>query len=165
MAALYKLADEYAVMMARLEAAGDDAEAEAVWSELDALADNVVEKAEAYARIMRNKQAEADGYKAEKERLAANQKAAENVVERLKARLLDSMQRMSLTDIQTSIGKWCIQMNPYSCQVIDEAEVPAEFHIPQPDKIDKAGILRQFRATGEILPGVEIAQSMGIRFR
>lgn len=165
MATLYKLTDEYAALMARLEAATDDAEAEAVWSELDALADNVVEKAEAYARIMRNKQAEADGYKAEKERLAANQKAAENVVERLKARLLESMQRMGLKDIQTSIGKWRVQMNPASCQVLDEADVPAEFHIPQPDKIDKSGILRHFKDTGEILPGVEIAQNAGICFR
>ena len=61
---------------------------------------------------------------------------------------------MNLTDIQTGIGKWRVQMNPYSCQIIDEADVPAEFHIPQPDKIDKAAILRQFKATGELLPAL-----------
>ena len=165
MATLYKLTDEYTDLLARLEAAEDEAETEAVWQEMDALEDDIVEKAEAYARIMRNKQAEVEAFKAEKERLASCQKAAENVVERLKARLLSSMQRMHLTDIQTGIGKWRVQMNPYSCQIIDEADVPAEFHIPQPDKIDKAAILRQFNATGELLPGVEIAQTAGIRFR
>ena len=165
MATLYKLTDEYTDLLARLESAEDEAETEAVWQEMDALEDNIVEKAEAYARIMRNKQAEVEAFKAEKKRLASCQKAAENVVERLKARLLSSMQRMNLTDIQTGIGKWSVQMNPYSCQIIDEADVPAEFHIPQPDKIDKAAILRKFKATGELLPGVEIAQTAGIRFR
>ena len=165
MATLYKLTDEYTDLLARLESAEDDAETEAIWQEMDTLEDDIVEKAEAYARILRNKQAEVEAFKAEKERLASCQKVAENVVERLKAQLLVSMQRMNLTKIQTGIGNWRVQMNPYSCQIIDEADVPVEFHIPQPDKIDKAAILRQFKETGELLPGVEIAQTVGIRFR
>ena len=80
MATLYKLTDEYTDLLARLEAAEDDAETEAVWQEMDALEDDIVEKAEAYAPIMRNKQAEVEAFKAEKERLASCQKAAENVV-------------------------------------------------------------------------------------
>ena len=165
MATLYKLTDEYAELMARMETAEDEEEVEAIWQEMDALEGDIVEKAEAYARIMRNKQAEVEAFKAEKDRLAGCQKAAENVVECLKGRLLDSMQRLNLTDIQTGIGKWRVQMNPPSCQVMDEAEVPSEFHIPQPDKIDRAGILKHYKSTGELLPGVEITQSAGIRFR
>lgn len=165
MATLYKLTDEYADLLSRLEAAEDEAEAEQIWQEMDALEGDIVEKAEAYARILRNKQAEAEAFKAEKDRLAGCQKAAENVVERLKARLLDSMNRLDLTDIQTGIGKWHIQMNPPSCQIMDEGAVPAEFRVPQPDKIDKAGILRHYKVTGELLPGVEISRSAGIRFK
>ena len=48
---------------------------------------------------------------------------------------------------------------------MDESEVPEEFHIPQPDKIDRVGILKHFKNTGELLPGVEITQNAGIRFR
>lgn len=164
MATLYKLTDDYADLLVRLEAAEDEAEAEAIWQEMDDLEGDIVEKAEAYARILKNKQAEAEAFKAEKDRLAGCQKAAENVVERLKGRLLDSMKRLDLSDIQTGIGKWHVQLNPPSCQITDEAEVPAEFRIPQPDKIDRAAILRHYKNTGELLPGVEIARKPGIRF-
>ena len=40
MATLYKLADEYTDLLARLEAAEDEAETEAVWQEMDALEDD-----------------------------------------------------------------------------------------------------------------------------
>ena len=165
MASLYELSSDYAALLAQLDFTETDEEAEAVWAQIDALNDDITWKAEAYARILRNKQAEANAYKAEKTRLAERQKAAENVVERLKKRMLASMQQMNVKSIQTGIGKWSKQLNQASCQVLDESMVPEAYRVPQPDKIDCAGILKWFRETGEILPGVEIAQSEGVRFR
>lgn len=165
MAALYEIEARYADLLTALDCAETEEEAEALWSQLDAMEADVKDRAEAYARIVRSKQAEAESYKAEAQRLARRQKAAENTAERLKARLLDCMQRLDLKDVQTSIGKWRIQMNPASCQVLDEAQVPEEFHVKQPDKIDKTAILKHWKYTGELLPGVEITQTAGLRFR
>ena len=165
MASLYQVTEDYSRLLALLETAESEEETEAIWSELEALDGTIAEKAEIYAKIIKNKQAEAMAFKAEKDRLFACQKSAEGISERLKNRLLEAMERLKITDIQTDIGKWQIQKNPASCTVTDESKIPAEFRIPQPDKIDRAGIIRHFRATGEIIPGCEVSQETGIRFR
>lgn len=162
---IYELSTEYAALMAEYEMAEDEERRADVWAMIDALQDDIADKAEAYARIMRNMQAEADAYKAEAQRLQKRQKAAENAVEQLKGRLLNAMQAVGANEISTSIGKWRVQMNPWSVTILDDAAVPAEYHIPQPDKIDKAAILKHFKASGELLTGVEMTQTAGLRFR
>lgn len=165
MATLYKLTEEYTELLDALDGAETNEEIAGIWEQIYGKEEDIVEKADAYARILRNKQAEAEMYKAEAERLTKRRKAAENCVERLKAWLLDNMQRMEITDIETGIGKWHVQLNPASCEVLDVDMVPAEYHIPQPDKIDSRGILQQYRKTGEIPSGVDIRQAVGIRFK
>lgn len=165
MANLYELSTEYTALMAEYEAAEDDAQRAEVWAMIDALQDDIADKAEAYARIMRNMQAEAESYKAEAQRLTKKQKAAEAAVEGLKQRLLDAMTLTGAGEIKTSIGKWRIQNNPWRCKVVDADAVPAEYHIPQPDMIDRAGLLKRFKETGEMLDGVEYTQTNGLRFR
>lgn len=165
MATLYELTDEYLAALSALDAAETDEEEAAAWDALDAIEGDITDKAEAYAKILQIKQAEARTFAAEKTRLMACQRAAENAVESLKARLLDSMQRLGVRDIQTGIGKWRIQLNPPKCEVTDAGAVPQEYHIPQPDAIDRQGILKHYRATGELLPGVEITQAESLRFR
>ena len=165
MASLYEITGEYAALLGALEAAETDEEAEAIYLSIEAVDADLGAKADAYARIMRNYQSDAEALKAEIDRLAAKKKRAEAAVERMKAAMLENMQKLGLKDIQTSIGKWRVQQNPWSCSVQDPDEVPAEYHIPQPDKIDARGILDNFKATGEILPGVEITRREGVRFR
>ena len=162
---LYEMTDAFAELYARLAAAEDDAEADEILDEMDALSVDIAGKAEAYARVKQNYEAEAEALKAEAQRLQKRQKAAEAAAQRIKARLLDTMLRLDIKSIPTPIGKWTTQMNPASCAVLDEAAVPTEWHIPQPDKIDRAGILKHYKETGELLPGVEITQTQGIRFR
>lgn len=165
MANLYQLTTEYAALMAEYDMAEDEQQREEVWQMIDALQDDIGDKAEAYARIIRNLQADAEAYKAESQRLARKQKAAEAAVDGLKRRLLDAMKYTGATEITTSIGKWRVQMNPWSVDVLDADEIPMEYHIPQPDKIDKAALLRHFKETGEMLDGAMFSQTRGLRFR
>lgn len=164
-ATLYELTGEYAELVSALELAETEEEAAAIWQRLDTAEEGIVQKAEAYARIMRNKQAEADALKAEKQRLEQLQRGAERIVETLKSHLLEGMKQIGVQEIQTGIGKWRVQKNPFSVTVLDEAAVPTAFHIPQPDKIDKAEILRHFKETGEIVDGIEVARNDSLRFR
>lgn len=162
---LYELTTEYAALLAEYDMAEDDAHRAEVLAMIDEVQEDVGDKAEAYARIMRNLTADAAAYDAEAKRLAAKAKAAETAVTNLKQRLLDAMQTFGATEIKTSIGKWRIQNNPWSATITNDAVVPAEYHIPQPDKIDRQAILRRFRETGEMLDGVEYTQTAGLRFR
>ena len=165
MASLYELTAKWAALVDAYDMAEDETEqADALAALADAEGD-ITDKAEAYARIMRNYQAAADGYKAEAQRLQKRQKAAEAAVERMKAALLDTMQNVGTDEIVTGIGKWRVQMNPWSCEVLDDAKVPEKYHIPQPDKIDRRSLIADFKATGEMFDGVEYRQTKGIRFR
>ena len=165
MTTLYELTNEFAQLLDALENAQNDTEAAFLLDELDALSADIEQKAANYARALRNYEAQIVAVKTERERLTEQQKRAEKQIERLKARLLEAMQAMNLKDISTPIGKWRVQMNPPGCSVLDERAVPEAFRVPQPDKIDRAAILRHFKETGELLPGVEITQNMSIRFK
>ena len=162
---LYELSTGYALMLDLYDGAETDEEREEILDRMTEYGGDIAEKAEAYARIMRNKQAEAEAFKAEAERLTGKRRAAENVVGRLKEALLDAMKQVGTTEIETTIGKWKAQMNPWSVEVLDAVSVPERFLVPQPAKVDKKAILEEFKRTGEIIDGVELKQSLGIRFR
>ncbi len=165
MATLYELSEGYAQMMAMYDQAETAEEREDLLELLAGAEGDITEKAEQYARVMRNKQAEAEAFKAEADRLTAKRKAAEAVVERLKEAIATAMLTVGAKEIGTTIGKWRIQENPWSCEVTDPDAVPEEWHIKVEDKIDRAGIVKHFKMTGEIMPGVEMKRTTGARFR
>lgn len=165
MASMYELTAQYAALVDRYDAAADDEERAEVLAMLDEINDSIADKAEAYARIMRNKKGEAEMYKAEAKRLDQRAKAAEAVIDNLKARLMDAMKMANATELTTSIGRWRTQYGPWSANVTDEALVPAEYRIPQPDKIDRKAMIDHFKQTGEILDGVEFVRQPNLQFR
>lgn len=165
MATLYELSAGYAALLDMYDQAETDAERAGIMDMLASAEGDITEKAEAYARIMKNKQAEAEGFKAEADRLTAKRKAAEAVVDRMKEAITKAMMLVDVREIGTTIGKWRLQTNPWSCEVLDVNAVPEEWHIKVEDKIDRAGLVRHFNETGELIDGVEFHQSVGARFR
>lgn len=165
MASLYELTGEYEDLIFRLEEAGSEEESAQILEALDALDERIEDRAEIYARIIRNKQSEAEGLKAEADRLTKRRQSAENTAEKLKARLLDTMTRLGKSEIATAIGKWKVQNNPWSVEVLDLSAIDPEWLIEQPPKVDRAAMLKHFKATGEVLSGVEFRQGVGLRFR
>ena len=165
MANLYELSAGYASLIDAYDAAETDEEREDILDMLAEAEGNIADKAEAYAKVIRMKEEEAKAFKAEAERLTARRQAAENMVKRLKAALLDSMKLTGTQEIKTTIGRWKVQMNPVSCEIVCDDLVPEEYRIPQPDKFDKKGLIDHFKATGEIIDGVKFTQKQGIRFR
>lgn len=165
MPSLYELSDEYALLMDELENASTEDEVSRIMEYLGTIEGDMADKAEAYARILRNKIADAAVYKAEKQRLEKLQKSAESAVEWLKDMMLKAMQNLDVNEVHTSIGKWRIQQNPASVQIVDESIIPDVYKIPQPVKIDKSAILMDYRDTGIAPQGVDIIRTTGIRFR
>lgn len=164
MASLYDIGARYAALLDRMESAEGD-EALDVLDELAMMDDELEVKAENYIRIIKDKEAEADGFKKEADRLTAKRQAAENVAKRLKQAMLDAMKLAGKTELPTSIGKWKVQANPLSCEVLDINKVPQEWHIKCDDKIDKAGLIKHYKMTGELVDGCEFKQTEGIRFK
>lgn len=164
MASLYDIGARYAALLDRMESAEGD-EALDVLDELAMMDDELEVKAENYIRIIKTKEAEADGFDKEAKRLTARKQAAENVAKRLKQAMLDAMKLAGKTELPTSIGKWKVQSNPLSCEVLDINKVPQEWHIKCDDKIDKVGLIKHYKMTGELVDGCEFKQTEGIRFK
>ena len=164
MARLYDIGARYAALLEKMENAEGD-EALDVLDELAMMDDELEVKAENYIRIIKAKEAEADGFDKEAKRLTAKKQAAENVAKRLKQAMFDAMKMANKTELPTSIGKWKVQSNPLSCEVLDINKVPQEWHIKCDDKIDKAGLIKHYKMTGELVDGCEFKQTEGIRFK
>jgi hypothetical protein len=164
MASLYDIGARYAALLEKMENAEGD-EALDVLDELAMMDDELEVKAENYIRIIKAKEAEADGFDKEAKRLTAKRQAAENVAKRLKQAMLDAMKMANKTELPTSIGKWKVQSNPLSCEVLDINKVPQEWHIKCDDKIDKVGLIKHYKMTGELVDGCEFKQTEGIRFK
>lgn len=164
MASLYDIGARYAALLDRMESAEGDEALDAL-DELAMMDDELEVKAENYIRIIKDKEAEADGFKKEADRLTAKRQAAENVAKRLKQAMLDAMKLAGKVELPTSIGKWKVQSNPLSCEVLDINKVPQEWHIKCDDKIDKAGLIKHYKMTGELVDGCEFKQTEGIRFK
>ena len=165
MASLYEISAEYAAFLEAYESASCEEEAAEILQSLVDIHGSLEEKAENYAKLIKNVEADAKAFKDESDRLDKKAKVAKNFAERLKGAMLDAMKLTDTKEIPTSIGKWKTQLNPMSCDVTDPDKVPERFHVKQPDKIDKAAMIREHKATGEMFEGAEFKQEVGVRFR
>lgn len=164
-AKMYELTGAWQAAVDAYDMAEDAEERAEALAALENIETDMADKADAIARIVRNYRAEVEGLKAEEQRLAIKRKSRENAIERLQGVMLDAMQATGAERVQTSIGAWRVQANPWSCEVTDLAAVPEEWHIKVEDRIDKRGLVEHFKATGEMVDGVEYRQTMGLRFR
>lgn len=165
MASLYELSAGYASLLDAYDSAETAEEREDILAMLADAEGNIGDKAEAYAKLIRMKEEEAKAFKSEIDRMTERKRVAENLVARLKAALLESMKLTGTSEINTSIGKWKVQNNPLSCEVVDIDKIPMQYHIKQEDKIDKKGLIDYYKQTGEVVEGCNFKQEQGIRFR
>ena len=162
---MYELTDAYITLLSQLEDAETEAEQQQILQAILDVETDIAIKAENYARIKKNAEAEVDSLDKEIKRLQAKKDAAKNLVQRVTDYLLFAMNIAGATEIKTSIGKWKIQKNPPKVNILDEAKVPARFLIEQAPKIDRTAILQEFRQTSEIFDGIEIVRTEGVRFK
>ena len=161
---LYELTGEYIQLMQMLEDASVEDESEIV-AAMEAVAGDIEDKADAYARMMKNLLGDIDALEQEEKRLYDRRTALKNRVDRLKAAIQNAMELTGTKKLKTSIGNWSIQKNPLSVSAVDVEKIPARFLIEQPPKVDRRAILEEFKQTGELFDGVTITQGESVRFR
>lgn len=162
---LYELSTQYAELLAAYDSAETDEEREVAMATLMDLDDAIADKGAAYARIMRNAQADADALAVEIKRLQSIKKAKDGLVSRMKDNLLQAMTMAGVKELATDIGKWRIQKNPFSVVIKDVSLLPQQYLIPVDPDIDKRAMLADFKETGELIAGAEFVQTDSIRFR
>ena len=162
---LYQLTDAYAELAALLDECESEEEAAQLWAQMDEFGASIAEKADNYARFLRNKQAEVDCLGKEIERLQKRKRSAENRIEQLRDHMKFAMGVAGATEIRTALGKWTVRKNAPRVEVLDESEVAPEFFEPQPPKLLKSKLQQHWKETGEIPDGCDIVQSESVQFR
>lgn len=159
---IYELTNDYLELLMLAES--EDLDPEAVADTLEGIAGEIEDKAENYAKVMKQMQADADGIKAEEERLHSRRASIENNIKRMKEALQNAMEATGKEKFKTELFSFGIQSNPPSVAIAEDAVIPNRFYIPQEPKLDKKKLLEELKIGIEI-DGCSITQGRSLRIR
>lgn len=161
MAKLYELTGEWLMFHEMLE--NDETNSEMLKNALEFKEDEIEEKAENIAKMIRNYESDAEACKQESERFKEKQKTAENKAKFLKEMLQNAMEITNKKKFKRGLFSFNIQKNPASVNVLDENAIPDKYFITE-RKLVKKDLLSDLKAGTEIT-GAEIKQSESLRIR
>lgn len=156
---LYELVDAALDLQEQLEAGEMDEQA--FTEAIDSI--GLDKKIESLCGVLRNLEAEAEAFKAEKERLAARERTARNAVDRLKAYLVENVKTLGAKTVK--VGTFALSLGKSkSVEVLDATKIPAQYLIEQAPKVDKANISKALKGGIEV-PGARLLESEYLRIR
>jgi prefoldin subunit 5 len=157
---LYELTDSYLKVLELIENGEEGLE-----DTLESLNDTIELKADGYARIIRNLEANAVALKTEIDRLTNRRRSIENSIDRLKENLKNAMIATGKEKIKTDLFNVTVVNNPVAVNVIDEKLIPEKyFKVEIIRKLDKLS-LRDAIKSGEEIQGAELMQGKGLRIK
>ena len=162
MSTLYELSEQYQELLSM--ALDPDIDEEAIADTLEGLEGEIEDKADGYAKVMRNLEADASAIKAEIARLTERKKHIEANIDRMKRSLETAMRLTGKTKFKTSLFSFNIAKNPASLKIDNPDRVPEEFLIPQDPKIDTVGIKKELKE-GTVFDWCHLEQGESLRIR
>ena len=162
---LYELTSEY---MQLLEIAEDpDTDVQVLLDTMEGVSGEIEEKADGYAKVMKELEAEELKIKNEVDRLNVRRLAISNNIRAMKLRLQESMKLTGKTKFKTDLFSFGIQKNPPSV-VIDEQyleNIPKEYLKYKDPEIDKAKIKEDLKAGKDLTGIAHLEQGESLRIR
>lgn len=162
MATLYELKNDWLTLYDMMS--DDNSDEEIIKDTMEALEGEIESKADGYAMVRAQLRADAEAIKFEEARLACRRKSIENNIKRLEGSLMDAMELTGKTKFKTTLFSYGIQNNPVSVVIDDETQIPELFLIPQPPKVDKAGIKDILKHSGNT-SFAHLEQTKSLRIR
>ena len=121
-------------------------------------------KGQAYALIIKQFEADNASIKAEKERLDNLAKSRQKTIDKLKERLLQSMNLYQLKDITTPLTK-ISSRNSTSTTITDESSIPKEYMIITEDKKPDKKSIKEALQNGTVVAGAELTTNQNINIK
>lgn len=167
MSSLYELTNEYKDIYEQMD--NPDVDEESFLDMLSLINEDIHEKAENYAKVIKNTEGDIDAYKKEIDRLTEKKKSAEKRIDYMKHRLQYAMETTGEKKFSTTLFSFNVQKNPPSCELdVDDDKIPEEFHVVQPDKIDKKALIAALKDENKAkeLEGIaHLIQTESLRIR
>jgi uncharacterized protein YlxW (UPF0749 family) len=159
MTKLYELTSNYLSVMEMAE----EMDTDTLKDTLESIEEEINDKAENIAKLIKNLNADVDALKTEEKRLADRRKSLENKVTHLKEYLQNQLEVAGLDKVKRPTLTVSIQNNPPSVKVLDE-KLLSDYMIPQDPKLDKKAILTALKEGIEV-SGAELQQTRGVRIQ
>lgn len=161
MGTLYELKSEYLQLR---DMAGDpDISPDALRDTMDAINGELEDKADGYARVIRELEAEEAGLDAEIKRLQARKSAVSGNKGRIKDALESAMRETGKLKFKTALFSFGIQKNPPSVAILSE-NIPLDYLVVPEPQPDKKRILAELKA-GASFDWAELKQTEALRIR
>jgi hypothetical protein len=161
MSSLYDIAERYRNLSTLFD--DDSIPADVVTAALQGVQDELAEKAQNVARLVRNWESEADALRAEEKRMADRRRAIEGKVTSIKDYLQEQMESVGI-DKFGGLLKVALQNNPPALDVQDETAIPAAYMTQPAPVINRRAILDAIKA-GASVPGCAMRQGRSLRIR
>lgn len=158
---LYELAQNYLNLQELLE--NEEIGEEIIEAALKKVKGSIEEKAENYAIIIKNLEAQAEICEKEERRLANKKIVLRNKAKKLKNNLEECMMAIGKPKIKGKLFSFTIQNNAPSVSILDERLIPEEF-IKTERVVVKQDILNVLK-TGKEVQGAALKQSKSLRIR
>lgn len=162
MSTLYELTTEYQELL--MIAADPEIDPDVLADTMEGIEGEIEIKADGYAKIIRQIEADVAGIKAEEDRLTSRRRSMEANIKRMKESLQAAMQKTGKTKFKTELFSFGIQKNPASVMIAEGAHIPEEYLIQQEPKIDKPALKKALKDGAEF-PGITLEQSESLRIR
>ena len=166
MSTLYELTGQMQALLALME--DPDTDPQIIEDSLEAVSGEIEYKADCYARVMAELEAQKAAVKVEKDRLAALESSLGKNIDRMKESLKTSMIATGKTKFKTDLFSFNIQKNPPRVVIDDPDRIPEGFLIPQPPKVDTASIKESLKSidAGPMWEGIcHLEQGESLRIR
>ena len=159
---LYELTENYRNLQDLLE--NPEIDQDLITNALDEVGEQLEEKAENIAKLIKTLEVEVNGYKTEEKRLADRRKTLENRITGLKSYIDAAMKATGKKKFKGQLFSFNIQKNPPSVNITDSTLIPKEYFVEQEPVLDKKTVLAELK-NGVIVPGAELKQTESLRIR
>lgn len=159
MAILYELTGQYQQLLEMIQ--NDEFDEWTLKDTLEGLDGEIEIKADGYAKVIKELEGNVDTLKNEIDRLSRKKSSYENNIKIMKESLENTMKITGKTKFKTELFSFNIQNNPP--RLVIDRDVPSEFLIPQPPKVDNARIKEVLKQQELDFAHLEVGQSLRIR--
>ena len=160
MAKLYELSTGYKNIEYLLENGENNEELQVV---LDSLGEEIEDKAENIAKLIKNYEADIEAFKTEEKRIAERRRILENDVKRLKEYLFNNMKLTGKTKFKKGTFSFNIAKNPASVEIVNQDIIPMDYR-ELVEVINKKDILQDLK-NGKDVQGAILKQGESLRIR
>ena len=158
---LYEIAEQIQELIAMAEE--ENLDRKTIEDTMEGLEYEFEDKADAYAKVVKQLEADAAALETEINRMDGRKKVIKNNIDAMKRALENAMLLTGKKKFKAQLFSFGIQKNTPSLSLIDGKDIPQEFLIPQEPKIDRRAALEYVKSHD--VDWAEIKQTESLRIR